>query len=61
LQRVRGVSESVRRRFRADVSAPDLLIAAVKNNRFPKIVNIDKSGANNAGIKDYNRKHGTRS
>src|ERR1035438_1529819 len=27
---------------------------AVKNNRLPKIVNIDKSGANNAGIKDYN-------
>ena len=33
---------------------------AVKNNRLPKIVNIDKSGANNAGIKDYNRKHGTK-
>src|ERR1035441_9899957 len=32
---------------------------AVKNNRLPKIVNIDKSGANNAGIKDYNRKHRT--
>src|SRR5450631_2087553 len=32
---------------------------AVKNNRLPKIVNIDKSGANNAGIKDYNRKQGT--
>ena len=28
---------------------------AVKNNRLPEIVNIDKSGANNAGIKDYNR------
>src|SRR5450631_455180 len=28
---------------------------AVKNNRLPKIVNIDKSGANNAGIKDYSR------
>src|SRR5664279_3971100 len=33
---------------------------AVKNNRLPKIVNIDKSGANNAGIKDYNRKHRTK-
>src|SRR5664279_290833 len=33
---------------------------AVKNNRLPEIVNIDKSGANNAGIKDYNRKHGTK-
>jgi len=33
---------------------------AVKNNRLPKIVNIDKSGANNAGIKDYNRKQGTK-
>jgi putative transposase len=32
----------------------------VKNNRLPKIVNIDKSGANNAGIRDYNRKHGTK-
>jgi transposase-like protein len=42
------------------VSAPDLLIVAVKNNRLPKIVNIDKSGANNAGINDYNRKHGTK-
>jgi hypothetical protein len=31
-----------------------------KNNRLPKIVNIDKSGANNAGIKDYNRKQGTK-
>jgi putative transposase len=30
------------------------------NNRLPKIVNIDKSGANNAGIKDYNRKHRTK-
>src|ERR1700694_234748 len=29
---------------------------AVKNSRLPKIVNIDKSGANKAGIKDYNRK-----
>ena len=27
---------------------------AVKNNRIPKIVNIDKSGANKAGIRDYN-------
>src|ERR1035441_8172296 len=33
---------------------------AVNNNRLPKIVNIDKSGANNAGIKDYNRKHRTK-
>ena len=33
---------------------------AVKNNRLPKIVNIDKSDANNAGIKDYNRKQGTK-
>src|SRR5450631_4817126 len=33
---------------------------AVKNNRVPKIVNIDKSGANNAGLKDYNRKHRTK-
>jgi transposase-like protein len=32
---------------------------AVKNNRLPKIVNIDKS-ANNAGIKDCNRKQGTK-
>ena len=32
---------------------------AVKNNRLPKIVNIDKSGANNAGIKDYNRQNRT--
>jgi putative transposase len=33
---------------------------AVKNNRLPKIVNIDKSGANTAGIGDYNAKHRTR-
>jgi putative transposase len=33
---------------------------ALKNNRLPKIVNIDKSGANNAGIEDYNRKHRTK-
>ena len=32
---------------------------AVKNNRLPKIVNIDKSGANKAGITDYNRKNRT--
>ena len=32
----------------------------VKNNRIPKIVNIDKSGANKAGIRDYNAKHGTK-
>jgi putative transposase len=32
---------------------------AVKN-RLPKIVNIDKSGANTAGIGDYNAKHRTR-
>ena len=32
---------------------------AVKNNRLPEIVNIDKSGANNAGIKDYNRQNRT--
>ena len=32
---------------------------AVKDNRLLKIVNIDKSGANNAEIKDYNRKHRT--
>jgi transposase-like protein len=29
------------------------------DNRLPKIVNIDKSGANNAGLKDYNRKQRT--
>jgi putative transposase len=33
---------------------------AVKNNRLPKIVNIDKSGANTAGIGDYNAKHRTK-
>jgi putative transposase len=33
---------------------------AVKNSRLPKIVNIDKSGANKAGIGDYNAKHGTK-
>ena len=32
---------------------------AVKNNRLPKIVNIDKSGANKAGIGDFNAEHGT--
>jgi len=32
---------------------------AVKNNRLPRIANIDKSGANKAGITDYNRKHRT--
>jgi putative transposase len=32
---------------------------AVKNNRLPRIANIDKSGANKAGIEDYNRKHRT--
>lgn len=30
---------------------------AVKNNRLPRIANIDKSGANKAGIEDFNRKH----
>ena len=32
---------------------------AVKNNRLPKIVNIDKSGANKAGIGAFNAEHGT--
>jgi putative transposase len=32
---------------------------AVKNNRLPRIANIDMSGANKAGIEDYNRKHRT--
>jgi transposase-like protein len=32
---------------------------AVKNNRLPRIANIDKSGANKAGIEDFNRKNGT--
>ena len=31
---------------------------AVKNNGLPRIANIDKSGANKAGIEDFNRKHG---
>jgi putative transposase len=38
-------------------AAPAVLHA---RRRLPKIVNIDKSGANNAGIKDYNRKHRTK-
>jgi putative transposase len=33
---------------------------AVKNSGLPKIVNIDKSGANKAGIGDYNARHGTK-
>jgi putative transposase len=33
---------------------------AVRNSRLPKIVNIDKSGANKAGIGEYNAKHGTK-
>jgi transposase-like protein len=33
---------------------------AVKNSRLPKIVNIDKSGANKAGIGEYNAEHGTK-
>src|ERR1700677_175726 len=32
---------------------------AVKNNRLPRIANIDKSGANKAGIEDFNRENGT--
>jgi putative transposase len=32
---------------------------AVKNNQILRIANIDKSGANKAGIEDYNRKHHT--
>jgi putative transposase len=33
---------------------------AVKNSRLLEIVNIDKSGANKAGIREYNAKHGTK-
>ncbi len=33
---------------------------AFKNNRLPKIVNIDKSAANKAGIGESNAKHGTK-
>lgn len=32
---------------------------AVNNNRLPRIANIDKSGANKAGIEDFNRENGT--
>jgi transposase-like protein len=32
---------------------------AVKNNRLPRIANIDKSGANKAAIEDFNRENGT--
>jgi putative transposase len=32
---------------------------AVKNNLLPRIANIDKSGANKAGLEDYNRENGT--
>lgn len=32
---------------------------AVKNNGIPRVANIDKSGANKAGIEDFNRENGT--
>src|ERR1700686_1507268 len=33
---------------------------AIMQNRLPRITNIDKSGANKAGIEDYNRMHHTK-
>jgi len=32
----------------------------IKRNRKPGLINIDKSGANKAAIKDYNKENGTR-
>ena len=32
---------------------------AVKNNGVPRVANIDKSGANKAGIEDFNQENGT--
>ena len=32
---------------------------AMKNAQDPSLINIDQSGANTAGIKDYNKKHET--
>ena len=32
----------------------------IKRNGKPSLINIDKSGANKAGIEDYNREHNTR-
>ena len=32
---------------------------AMKNTEDPSLINIDQSGANTAGIKDYNKKHET--
>ena len=42
---------------RQRISAQRFLIKAIDNNVEPEIINIDKSGANTAAIKLYNRKN----
>ncbi len=41
-------------------SAQKFLNKAIRNNGKPRIINIDKSGANNAGIKTWNKRSFTR-
>jgi transposase-like protein len=46
-------------RRRNKTAAYKFLKIAIKNNGIPEKINIDKSGANTAGIKLYNKRHGT--
>src|SRR3954466_10633631 len=43
-------------RRRRKLAAHKLLIKAIKNNGCPKVINIDKSGANKEAIRTYNRR-----
>ena len=42
---------------RQRISAQKFLIKAIENNVNPELINIDKSGANKAAIKLYNRRN----
>src|SRR3954464_4197325 len=41
---------------RSKLAAHKFLIRAIRNNGCPKVINIDKSGANKEAIKTYNRR-----
>ena len=43
-------------RRRNNLAAHKLLVKAIKNNGCPKVINIDKSGANKEAIKTYNKR-----
>lgn len=47
-------------KYRDKKAVKRFLKKMIKRNGKPGLINIDKSGANNAAIKDYNKEHNTR-